>query len=187
VAVTERGFIEVDKHCAPTSAHSSRSRDIIGQPMLARERGARRPCRRRSGRWSQGIFRRHSDSVGGLHQSRNRLGRRYEDEAKKQGRTVGKAKFPWTASGRAIANGATRFHQDHRGRGNPPRDRWRDCRHKLPATSSANSRSPSKWAPIRKISARHPPAPRRWAIGRHGRRGVRRCVHRLMPARKKPT
>ncbi len=28
-----------------------------------------------------------------------------EDEAKRQGRAVGKARFPWTASGRAIANG----------------------------------------------------------------------------------
>jgi dihydrolipoamide dehydrogenase len=28
-----------------------------------------------------------------------------EDEAKKQGRTLGKAVFPWAASGRAIANG----------------------------------------------------------------------------------
>jgi dihydrolipoamide dehydrogenase len=28
-----------------------------------------------------------------------------EDEAKKQGRAIGKARFPWVASGRAIANG----------------------------------------------------------------------------------
>ena len=105
VAVTDRGFITVDKQMRTNVAHIFAIGDIVGQPMLAHKavhEGARRGG---SGRGPEVVLRRAPDSVGRLHRSRGRVGRPHRGRGKAQGIKYGKAVFPWAASGRAIANG----------------------------------------------------------------------------------
>jgi dihydrolipoamide dehydrogenase len=105
VAVTDRGFIEVDSQMRTNVPHIFAIGDIVGQPMLAHKAvheghvAAEAAVGQKS----------HFDatvipSVAYTDPEIAWVGIT-EDEAKKQGRAVGKAKFPWTASGRAIANG----------------------------------------------------------------------------------
>jgi dihydrolipoamide dehydrogenase len=104
VAVGDRGFIQVDSQMRSNVAHIYAIGDIAGQPMLAHK----------------AVHEGHvaAEAVAGL---KSHFDARVvpsvaytdpeiawvgvtEDEAKKAGRKVGVAKFPWAASGRAIAN-----------------------------------------------------------------------------------
>ena len=114
VAVTDRGFIPVDIQMRTNVPHIFAIGDIVGQPMVGPQGGARGPCGGRGGRWRaagrQGLgqcrLQRPRDSQRGLHRPRDRLGVGLtEEQAKAQGIKVKKGLFPWSASGRAIANG----------------------------------------------------------------------------------
>ena len=106
VAVGERGFIPVDAQMRTNVPHIFAIGDIVGQPMLAHKavHEAHVAAEAAAGQKS------HFDAsvipgVAYTHPEVAWVGVG-EDEAKKAGRKVGSAKFPWAASGRAIANGA---------------------------------------------------------------------------------
>jgi dihydrolipoamide dehydrogenase len=105
VAVGERGFIPVDSQMRTNVPHIFAIGDVAGQPMLAHK----------------AIHEAHvaAEAAAGL---KSHFDARVipavaytdpeiawvgvtEDEAKKQGLKYGVGKFPWAASGRAIANG----------------------------------------------------------------------------------
>ena len=113
VAVTDRGFIGVDVQMRTNVPHIFAIGDIVGQPMLAHK----------------AVHEAHvaAEVVAGELQGNQELARAAfnarvipsvaytdpevawvgltEDQAKAQGIKVKKGLFPWTASGRAIANG----------------------------------------------------------------------------------
>ncbi|MBX9297279.1 dihydrolipoyl dehydrogenase [Chromobacterium vaccinii] len=105
IAVTDRGFIQVDKQQRTNVPHIYAIGDIVGQPMLAHK----------------GVHEGHvaAENCAGqkaYFDARVIPGVAYtdpevawvgvtEDEAKKQGLKIEKGVFPWAASGRAIANG----------------------------------------------------------------------------------
>lgn len=113
VAVTERGFIEVDAQMRTNAPHIFAIGDIVGQPMLAHK----------------AVHEAHvaAEVIAGELKSDEALARSAftarvipsvaytdpevawvgltEEQAKAQGVKVKKGLFPWTASGRAIANG----------------------------------------------------------------------------------
>jgi dihydrolipoamide dehydrogenase len=106
VTVSERGFIPVDSQMRTNVPHIFAIGDIVGQPMLAHKavHEAHVAAEAAAGQKS------HFDAsvipgVAYTHPEVAWVGVG-EDEAKKAGRKVGSAKFPWAASGRAIANGA---------------------------------------------------------------------------------
>jgi dihydrolipoamide dehydrogenase len=113
VAVTDRGFINVDIQMRTNVPHIFAIGDIVGQPMLAHK----------------AVHEAHvaAEVIAGELQGNKELARAAfnarvipsvaytdpevawvgltEDQAKAQGIKVKKGLFPWTASGRAIANG----------------------------------------------------------------------------------
>ena len=113
VAVTDRGFIAVDAQMRTNVAHIHAIGDIVGQPMLAHK----------------AVHEAHvaaevaaGELLGDEQLAKSRFDARVipsvaytdpevawvgltEDEAKARGIAVTKGLFPWTASGRAIANG----------------------------------------------------------------------------------
>jgi dihydrolipoamide dehydrogenase len=106
IAVTERGFIPVDTQMRTNVPHIFAIGDVVGQPMLAHKavHEAHVAAEAAAGQKS------HFDAtvipgVAYTHPEIAWVGLG-EDEAKKSGRKVEVAKFPWAASGRAIANGA---------------------------------------------------------------------------------
>ena len=113
VAVTDRGFIEVDIQMRTNVPHIFAIGDVVGQPMLAHK----------------AVHEAHVAAeviAGELHGNKELAASAFnarvipsvaytdpevawvgltEDQAKAQGIKVKKGVFPWTASGRAIANG----------------------------------------------------------------------------------
>jgi dihydrolipoamide dehydrogenase len=105
VTVTERGFIEVDTQRRTNVAHIHAIGDLVGQPMLAHKAVHEGHVAAEAAAGQKSFF----DalvipSVAYTDPEIAWVGIT-EDEAKKQGRKLGKAVFPWAASGRAIANG----------------------------------------------------------------------------------
>ncbi len=105
VTVTDRGFIEVDKQMRTNVPHIHAIGDIVGQPMLAHKAVHEGHVAAEAAAGQKSFF----DalvipSVAYTDPEIAWVGVT-EDEAKKQGRKLGKAVFPWAASGRAIANG----------------------------------------------------------------------------------
>ena len=105
VAVNERGFVPVDSQMRTNVPHIYAIGDIVGQPMLAHKavhegHGAAEAV---AGEIS------HFDArvIPGVAYTDPEVAwvGLTEDEARKQGVKVGVGKFPWAASGRAIANG----------------------------------------------------------------------------------
>jgi dihydrolipoamide dehydrogenase len=105
VAVTERGFIEVDKQMRTNVPHIFAIGDIIGQPMLAHKAVHEGHVAAEAAAGHKAFF--DATVIPSVAYTDPEIAwvGITEDEARKQGRTVGKARFPWTASGRAIANG----------------------------------------------------------------------------------
>jgi dihydrolipoamide dehydrogenase len=105
VAVTERGFIEVDKQMRTNVPHIFAIGDIVGQPMLAHKATHEGHVAAEAAAGHKAFF--DATVIPSVAYTDPEIAwvGITEDEAKKQGRTVGKARFPWTASGRAIANG----------------------------------------------------------------------------------
>jgi len=105
VAVTDRGYINVDKQQRTNVAHIFAIGDIVGQPMLAHKavHEAHVAAEVASGRKSA-FDARQIPSVAYTDPEIAWAGLT-ETEAKAKGIKVEKAVFPWQASGRAIANG----------------------------------------------------------------------------------
>jgi dihydrolipoamide dehydrogenase len=106
VEITERGFIPVDKEMRTRAPHIFAIGDVTGNPMLAHK----------------GVHEGHvAAEVAAGHKAafdaavipsvaftlpEVAWAGVTEEQAKKEGRAVEAARFPWAASGRAIANGA---------------------------------------------------------------------------------
>ena len=107
VAVTERGFIEVDRQMRTNVPHIFAIGDIIGQPMLAHKathegKLAAEVAAGEKKEWVARVI----PSVAYTDPEIAWVGVT-ETEAKAKGLKVGVGKFPWAASGRAIGIGRT--------------------------------------------------------------------------------
>jgi dihydrolipoamide dehydrogenase len=105
VAVTDRGFIDVDRQMRTNVPHIYAIGDIVGQPMLAHKAVHEGHVAAEAAKGEKSFFdARQIPSVAYTDPEVAWAGLT-EDECKKQGVKYGKAVFPWAASGRAIANG----------------------------------------------------------------------------------
>jgi dihydrolipoamide dehydrogenase len=105
VKVDERGFIPVDSQMRTNVAHIFAIGDIVGQPMLAHKAVHEAHVAAEAAAGEKAHFdARVIPSVAYTDPEVAWAGLT-EDEAKQQGVKVKKGHFPWTASGRAIANG----------------------------------------------------------------------------------
>jgi dihydrolipoamide dehydrogenase len=117
VTVNERGFIPVDSQMRTNVPHIFAIGDIAGNPMLAHKAVHEGHVAAEAAAGQKSHFdARVVPSVAYTDPEIAWVGVT-EDEAKKSGRKVGVAKFPWAASGRAIANardeGFTKLIFDH--------------------------------------------------------------------------
>ncbi len=105
VAINERGFIPVDSQMRTNVPHIFALGDIVGQPMLAHKAVHEAHVAAEAAAGHKAHFdARVIPAVAYTDPEIAWVGLT-EDEAKKDGRKVGKSVFPWAASGRAIANG----------------------------------------------------------------------------------
>ena len=106
VIVDERGFIPVDKQMRTNVPHIFAIGDIVGQPMLAHKAVHEGHVAAEVAAGEKSFF--DATVIPGVAYTHPEVAwvGVGEDEAKKAGRKVSAAKFPWAASGRAIANGA---------------------------------------------------------------------------------
>jgi len=104
VAVTERGFIETDSQMRTNVPHILAIGDITKNPMLAHKAVHEGHIAAEAAAGHKSHFdARVIPSVAYTDPEIAWVGLT-EDEAKKSGAKIGTAKFPWAASGRAIAN-----------------------------------------------------------------------------------
>jgi dihydrolipoamide dehydrogenase len=105
VAVSERGFIAVDSQMRTNVPHIFAIGDIVGQPMLAHKAVHEGHVAAEAAAGEKSHF--DARVIPGVAYTDPEVAwvGLTEDEAKKQGVKVGVGKFPWAASGRAIANG----------------------------------------------------------------------------------
>ncbi len=107
VAVTDRGFIEVDRQMRTNVPHIFAIGDIVGQPMLAHKAVHEGHVAAEAAAGQKSFFdARVIPSVAYTNPEIAWVGVT-ETEAKTKGLKVGVAKFPWAASGRAIGIGRT--------------------------------------------------------------------------------
>jgi dihydrolipoamide dehydrogenase len=105
VAVTDRGFIPVDKQMRTNVGHIFAIGDIVGQPMLAHKAVHEAHVAAEAAAGQKSFFdARQIPSVAYTDPEVAWAGLS-EEQCKAQGIKYGKAVFPWAASGRAIANG----------------------------------------------------------------------------------
>ena len=105
VAVTERGFIEVDKQMRTNVPHIYAIGDIVGQPMLAHKAVHEGHVAAENCAGHKAYF--DARVIPGVAYTSPEVAwvGITETAAKEQGIKITKANFPWAASGRAIANG----------------------------------------------------------------------------------
>ncbi|MBK6009081.1 dihydrolipoyl dehydrogenase [Ramlibacter ginsenosidimutans] len=104
VNVTDRGFIPVDIQMRTNVPHIFAIGDIVGQPMLAHKAVHEAHVAAEAAAGEKSAFNaRVIPSVAYTDPEVAWVGLT-EDEAKKQGIAIKKGHFPWSASGRAIAN-----------------------------------------------------------------------------------
>ena len=105
VQVSERGFIEVDSQMRTNVPHIFAIGDLVGQPMLAHKAVHEGHVAAEAAAGQKSHFdARVIPSVAYTDPEIAWVGLT-EDEAKAKGVKLGRAVFPWSASGRAIANG----------------------------------------------------------------------------------
>jgi len=106
VIVNERGFIPVDAQMRTNVPHIFAIGDIVGQPMLAHKAVHEAHVAAEVAAGHKAAF--DAQVIPGVAYTHPEVAwvGYTEDQAKKEGRKVETAKFPWAASGRAIANGA---------------------------------------------------------------------------------
>ena len=105
VAVTERGFIVVDSQMRSNVPHIFAIGDVIGNPMLAHKAVHQGHVAAEAAAGEKSHFdARVIPSVAYTDPEIAWAGET-EDSARDKGLKIGKAIFPWAASGRAIANG----------------------------------------------------------------------------------
>ena len=105
VAVDERGFIGVDSQMRTNVSHIFAIGDIVGQPMLAHKATHEGHVAAEAAAGMKSHF--DATVIPSVAYTDPEIAwvGVTEDDAKKAGRKVTKGLFPWSASGRAIANG----------------------------------------------------------------------------------
>jgi len=105
VTVSDRGFIPVDKQLRTNVPNIFAIGDIIGQPMLAHKAVHEGHVAAEAATGLKAFF--DATVIPSVAYTDPEIAwvGVTEDEARKQNRKIGKAVFPWAASGRAIANG----------------------------------------------------------------------------------
>jgi len=105
VAVTDRGYIEVDRQMRTNVPHIFAIGDVVGQPMLAHKAVHEAHVAAEVAHGAKASFdARQIPSVAYTDPEVAWAGKT-EEECKAEGIKTAKAVFPWAASGRAIANG----------------------------------------------------------------------------------
>ncbi len=106
VIVTDRGFIPVDAQMRTNVPHIFAIGDLVGQPMLAHKAVHEAHVAAEVAAGHKAAF--DAQVIPGVAYTHPEVAwvGYTEEQAKKEGRKVETAKFPWAASGRAIANGA---------------------------------------------------------------------------------
>jgi dihydrolipoamide dehydrogenase len=106
VIVGERGFIPVDGQMRTNIPHIFAIGDVVGNPMLAHKAVHEAHVAAEAAAGQKAVF--DAQVIPGVAYTHPEVAwvGYTEDQAKKEGRKVETAKFPWAASGRAIANGA---------------------------------------------------------------------------------
>ncbi len=106
VAVTDRGFINVDAQMRTNVPHIFAIGDLVGQPMLAHKAVHEAHVAAEVAAGHKAAF--DATVIPGVAYTHPEVAwvGYTEAQAKQEGRKVESAKFPWAASGRAIANGA---------------------------------------------------------------------------------
>lgn len=105
VAVTDRGFIEVDKQLRTNVPHIFAIGDIVGQPMLAHKAVHEAHVAAEAAHGEKAYFDALQIPSVAYTDPEVAWAGKTEDQCKAAGIEYGKAVFPWAASGRAIANG----------------------------------------------------------------------------------
>jgi len=105
VAVDERGYVPVDKQMRTNVAHIFAIGDIVGQPMLAHKAVHEGHVAAEAAAGEKSFF--DATVIPSVAYTDPEIAwvGVTEDDAKKQGLKLKKGLFPWSASGRAIANG----------------------------------------------------------------------------------
>ncbi len=106
VIVNERGFIPVDAQMRTNVPHIFAIGDLVGQPMLAHKAVHEAHVAAEVAAGHKAAF--DAQVIPGVAYTHPEVAwvGYTEEQAKKEGRKVQTSKFPWAASGRAIANGA---------------------------------------------------------------------------------
>ncbi|QID18599.1 dihydrolipoyl dehydrogenase [Nitrogeniibacter mangrovi] len=106
VIVTDRGFIPVDAQMRTNVPHIFAIGDIVGQPMLAHKAVHEAHVAAEVAAGEKAAF--DATVIPGVAYTHPEVAwvGYTEAQAKAEGKQVDTAKFPWAASGRAIANGA---------------------------------------------------------------------------------
>ena len=106
VIVTDRGFINVDAQMRTNVPHIFAIGDLVGQPMLAHKAVHEAHVAAEVAAGHKAAF--DAQVIPGVAYTHPEVAwvGYTEEQARKEGRKVETAKFPWAASGRAIANGA---------------------------------------------------------------------------------
>ena len=105
VAVSERGFISVDRQMRTNVPHIFAIGDIVGQPMLAHKAVHEGHVAAEAAHGKKVAFDAKQIPSVAYTDPEIAWAGVTEDEAKAKGLKFTKGHFPWTASGRAIANG----------------------------------------------------------------------------------
>jgi len=105
VAVTDRGFINVDKQMRTNVAHIFAIGDLVGQPMLAHKAVHEGHVAAEAAHGEKSYFDALQIPSVAYTDPEVAWAGKTEAECKAEGIMYGKATFPWAASGRAIANG----------------------------------------------------------------------------------
>jgi dihydrolipoamide dehydrogenase len=142
VAVTDRGFIPVDRQMRTNVPHIFAIGDLVGQPMLAHKathegKLAAEVAAGEKKEWVARVI-----PSRGLHRSGNRLGRRHRDRSQGQGPEGRRGQVPVGGVGRAIGIGAPRASPS-----------WSSTR--PPTASSARHRRRACRRPDRRTRAGH--------------------------------
>lgn len=105
VAVSDRGFIAVDKQMRTNVPHIFAIGDIVGQPMLAHKAVHEAHVAAEVAAGKPSAFDAKQIPSVAYTDPEIAWAGKTEDQLKTEGVKFGKAVFPWAASGRAIANG----------------------------------------------------------------------------------
>jgi dihydrolipoamide dehydrogenase len=105
VAVTDRGFINVDKQMRTNVPHIFAIGDLVGQPMLAHKAVHEGHVAAEAAHGEKAYFDALQIPSVAYTDPEVAWAGKTEEQCKAEGIKFGKAVFPWAASGRAIANG----------------------------------------------------------------------------------